>query len=101
MSVALIASDKMPLREVCGLIRDEGVAVSALGPEAKPQQDAADIFFLHLGELELIGGGETRGHVSEALGREKKLIVCMPMPIDRAALMEMGADEIITPAAVA
>ena len=105
MSVALIASDKMPLREVCNLIRDEGVVVSALlfdvGLQGASAAVAADTCFLLLGEQDLIRGGEITGRVRGALGDRKKLVICMPMPVDRSALLEMGADEIITPAAVA
>lgn len=105
MSVTLIASEKMPLQEVCSLITNEGVAVSALWLDSNSQGTlpaaSADTFFLLLGEQELISGGEITGRVRQALGDEKTLVVCMPMPIDRAALLEMGADEIITPATVA
>lgn len=103
MSITLLASGKVPLKEIRDLVADEVDGVSARRLDAdfyKRACEASDTFFLILEEQELVNISETTGRVRGALGAGRKLVLCMPSPIDRSALLEMGADDIITPAAM-
>ena len=62
---------------------------------------ASNTYVLILEKQELIKIGEITSRVRAALGKEKELLLCMPVPFELSTLMEMGADDIITPAAIA
>ncbi|HEY9284746.1 MAG TPA: sigma 54-interacting transcriptional regulator [Pyrinomonadaceae bacterium] len=90
---------------MASLVRDQGVEVSAaaLGTDSYGEALAspADAYFLILGEQGLLRVGEVTGRVRASLGAAKRLVLCAPLPIDRPVLLDMGADEIITPASSA
>jgi DNA-binding NtrC family response regulator len=104
MSITLLASDKVPLKEICKLLRDEGGEVSAKRLNADSYSalasDASDTYFLILEQQDLVKIGETTSRVRGALSKRQTLILCIPLPVERSALLEIGANDIITPAAM-
>jgi two-component system response regulator HydG len=102
MSITLLASDRIPLKEICSLIRDEGGEVSSRQLDADfysasaPTTDST--YFLILEEQDLVKIGETTNRVRGVLGKKPVLILCIPLPVERSALLNLGANDIITPA---
>jgi DNA-binding NtrC family response regulator len=102
MSIILLASETVPLKEISGIIKDAGAEVSMAFLNAdfytRPTSTDATIYFLIVEGQEFVSIGETTSRLRSVLDKEQTLILCMPLPVERSALLEMGADEIITPA---
>jgi len=103
MSITLLSSETILLKELSTLIHAEGADVSTASLSgdffagAKPSDKS--IYFLIVDGQELVTVGETTSRVRKLLDSQP-LVLCMPTPVDRSALLEMGADEIITPASM-
>jgi DNA-binding NtrC family response regulator len=104
MSITLVASEAIPLSEIISLVKNGGAEVNAFtlrdAPNAGPASANDAIYFLIIEGQELVNVGETTSRLRAVLGEGKTLVLCMPVPVDRAALLEMGADKIITPASM-
>src|ERR1043166_42351 len=104
ISITLIAADRVPLTEIGGYLTDERVEITTIkldGSFDSGTPNGTGSFFLILGDQDLIASGELTNRVRSVLGRGRRLILCMPFPTDRASLLDMGADDVITPAAKA
>lgn len=101
MSIALIAPNNVALTDVAGYLRQEGVDVCLINLAAITRKgevdEAIDLAFLILGEQELIKVGESTSWVRKVLGEHRQFILCVPLPGERATLIELGANEIISP----
>lgn len=104
MSITLLASETVPLREISALIRDENAEVHAVtlrdDLNAGLTSTDAAVYILIVEDQNLVKVGEITNRLRGLLGEDRKLILCMPMPLERAALLELGADEIINPASM-
>jgi DNA-binding NtrC family response regulator len=103
MDIALLASDSVPLALVAQTIREEEVDVAFSKVDgnltsAIPRD--ATLYFLIFEGQEIVRVGETTSRVRKLLNEETILILCMPLPLERPALVEMGANEIITPSSM-
>lgn len=102
MSITLLGNDETDLRLIESCLVTEQIAVESfkLDPAFFANStEMAGTCFLILQEQDLIKAGELTKQVREVLGFNGKLVLCMPQPIRREALLDMGANEIITPAA--
>jgi DNA-binding NtrC family response regulator len=104
MSIILLASEAVPLKEIAGLVKDGGAEVNAFtlcdDLSAGPASADGTVCFLIVEGQELVNVGGITNRLRAALGKSRTLVLCMPVPVDRAALLGMGADEIITPSSV-
>jgi transcriptional regulator with GAF, ATPase, and Fis domain len=64
------------------------------------ETNSATICFLILEEQDLIKIGEATSRVRAALLKGCRLLLCIPLPVERSVLMDWGADDIITPASM-
>jgi len=104
MSTTLLAPELIPLEEIRTQLRQNGVDIALIRLDASfdlQVPNKADSFFLLLEDQDLISSGELTNRVRRTLRNGERLILCMPFPTNRKALIEMGADEIISPAAKA
>jgi DNA-binding NtrC family response regulator len=104
ISITLIAPESMPISEIRHHLVKQDLDISLIRLDASFYSGgvASDgSFFLVLDDQDLIKSGELTNRVRNVLGAGKRLVLCMPFPTDRATLFEMGADDIITPAAKA
>ena len=100
MTIALFASDSVPLKDVAAFLRDEGVEAIPF-----PLKSGARISRLEpvIQKGVLIvskhGAGDVTESVGRLLGDNRTLILCAPQPDnnDRQLLIELGATAIITP----
>lgn len=104
MSITLLASDTILLEELSTILKDEGTDVSAISLNGdffagKKSLDRR-IYFLIVDDQELVTISETTNRVRKRLQDDQTLVLCIPTPVERSALLEMGADEIITPASM-
>jgi len=103
MNIALLASDSIPLEMISTIIREEEVDVTFAKLDGKLTSTLpsdASLYFVICEGQEIIRVGETTSRMRKLLNADLPLILCMPMPLDRGALMEMGANDIITPASM-
>jgi len=104
MSITLLASNRILLKEICSLIRDEGGEVLGRQLDADFYGAAAaatdETYFLILEEQDLVNIGETTDRVRGTLSKKPALILCIPLPVERSALLNLGANDIITPPAM-
>ncbi len=101
MTIGLIAPDEVPLDQIADALRGEGVEVSTVRLDthfaAAHVPDAIELAVLILADYKVLEAGEPTHCVRMALGAERGLLVCMPLPTDRKTLFDVGATEIITP----
>jgi DNA-binding NtrC family response regulator len=102
MTVALFASEQVPLATITAALQREGVSVSPF--ILKPEQSTSQIEAIRKGvlispERGVVNVGEQTERVREIIGKEAKMILCASQPnaSDRFTLMECGASEIIEP----
>jgi DNA-binding NtrC family response regulator len=100
MTIALFASDSVPLNHVAAFLREEGVEASLFALKAGVQTRKIEAV-IQKGVLIVPkhGAGEATEIVSRLLGDNRALILCAPQPDndDRQLLIELGAAAIITP----
>ncbi|HYJ85292.1 MAG TPA: sigma 54-interacting transcriptional regulator [Pyrinomonadaceae bacterium] len=103
MNIALLTSDSIPLDTISKMIREEEVDVTFSKVDAKSTSTLprdATLYFLIFEGQEIVRIGETTSRVRRLLNGETILVLCMPLPLERGALIEMGANDIITPASM-
>ena len=94
MLITLLATEEAVLSSVESRLRELGgpsVEVSARRLDAAFYAEGvsdAGPFFLILQEQGLITPGELAARVRERLGPGRRLVLCMPQPTDRAAILE-------------
>lgn len=101
MKVTLLATEEAVLRDVESYLNGQQREVAARLLDAAffaVKSTDTGLFFLILQEQDLIKAGELAARVRGALAPSSRLILCMPQPIHREALLGVGADDIITPA---
>lgn len=100
MSIALFASDPVPLSDVATLLLREGVEARPFALNLGARAHSVDV---DIHKAVLIaprhGAGEATERVSRLLGDGRALILCAPQPDNsaRRLLTELGAADIITP----
>ena len=104
MSITLLASKTLALQELCAIIKDDCPDVSAVTLDgdflAGRKSLDSSIYFLIVDGQELVTIGETTSRVRTVLHDGQTLVLCIPTPVERSALLDMGADDIITPASI-
>src|SRR5215216_5065065 len=104
MSITLLASETLALKELSTIIKDDCPDVSAvtLNGDFLAGRKTLDtsIYVLIVDGQELVTIGETTSRVRKVLHDGQTLVLCIPTPVERSALLDMGADEIITPASM-
>jgi two-component system response regulator HydG len=94
----------MPVEEIASLVEKEtevSVRPKILKSGGGLHSNDSQCFFLILDERDLIKIGEVTSRVRGTLTQEQPLILCIPVPIEPAALLDLGATAIITPASKA
>lgn len=100
MSIALFATDSVPLQSVVSGLADEGLDVRAIAwnslrglPSLGPEISKGVLI------VSKHGAGEPTAWVRRLLTGERRLILCAPQPDNEGyeLLKELGATEIITP----
>jgi DNA-binding NtrC family response regulator len=99
MSIALIASDPISLGDLVHLLNQEGVAVHSCSLEASLKCLSDGSFEKAVLIVAQHGAGAQIEKVRSTFGTGRHLILCSPQPsnADRQLLLELGADEVITP----
>jgi DNA-binding NtrC family response regulator len=100
MTIALFASDSVPLNVIAPFLRDEGIqSLSVTVPVAAPTNRIEPKILKGVLIAPRHGAGEATEIVRRLLGHDRSLILCAPQPDneDRQLLMDLGATEIITP----
>lgn len=103
MSVALLASNQVPLEGIAGVLRREGLDVLALSTDGRLGRDTlpdpVGKIVLILPQQGVIDTGEQTAAVRDAIGERLRLIVCTSQlaKADREVLLDCGASEVITP----
>jgi hypothetical protein len=100
-TIDLLATDEALLRAIESCLNPEPLTIGIMNLDRTflgGTAPEADTIFLILESQNLIQAGELTERVRDILKRDGRLILCMPQPIRRDALLEMGADDIITPA---
>jgi DNA-binding NtrC family response regulator len=100
MTIALFASDSVPLNDVAAFLHREGVEALPFASNAVAQLTKIEAA-INKGILiaPKHGAGEATESISRLLGDKTILILCAPQPDNngRKLLLELGAAEIITP----
>jgi DNA-binding NtrC family response regulator len=103
MTIALFASDKLPLSAIETSLRREGVSVSSfiLTSQLSHRDTTRAITrgVLVSNETGIVNIGEQTEQVRSLIGKKVPLVLCVPQltALDREMLFECGASDIVTP----
>ncbi len=103
MTIALFASDQVPLPQIADELKREGVAVTSFilhgELDGRRIDDSIKKGVLISPDRGVVDVGEQTERVREIIGQKRRLILCAPQPnaADRLTLIECGASEIIEP----
>lgn len=106
MPLTLISSENLPLDKICESLIDEGVpkaqiSCSRVNEFLAGTNDAitiSDLIILVSTTQEFILTGGTIDSIRNGLNAEQRLVVCMPRPVDYQRVLDLGVDEVISPA---
>lgn len=106
MPLTLISSENLPLDKICESLIDEGVpkaqiSCSRVNEFLAGTDDAitkSDLIILVSTTQEFILTGGTIDSIRNRLNAEQRLVVCMPRPVDYQRVLDLGVDEVISPA---
>lgn len=101
MDIALLASKSLPLEAISRVIREGEVRITTSSVDGNLTLSLptnANIYYLIIEGQEIVRIGETTSRIRSFLDSSKTLVLCVPLPLERSALLALGANEIISPA---
>src|ERR1700752_47081 len=103
MSIALVTSESLALGPISNIIEEQEVAVLTAkidGDRYSSFPTDSNLYILVIDKQDSVRIGEVTSRLRKTLGEGKTLVLCMPLPLERDDLLDLGADEIITPASM-